>query len=131
MTGTKSMTGHLLGGAGALESMATLLALHDRKVPPTINLDNPEPDLGIDIATKVRDLPAGDLAAINNSFGFGGHNVAVAFTNAYATREQRTTTGPATAPPRGNAEKVKLPREQDPRNPNFRLRHLLDRARSS
>ena len=85
VTGTKSMTGHLLGGAGALESLATLLALHHRTVPPTINLDNPEADLGVDIATKVRDLPAGDLAAINNSFGFGGHNVAVAFTNAYAS----------------------------------------------
>jgi 3-oxoacyl-[acyl-carrier-protein] synthase II len=85
VTGTKSMTGHLLGGAGALESMATLLALHHRKVPPTINLDNPEPDLNIDIATKVRDLPDGDLVGINNSFGFGGHNVAVAFTNRYAT----------------------------------------------
>ena len=68
----------------ALESLATLLALYHRKVPPTINLDNPEPDLGI-VATKVRDLPSGDLAAINNSFGFGGHNVAVAFTSAYAT----------------------------------------------
>jgi 3-oxoacyl-[acyl-carrier-protein] synthase II len=87
VTSTKSMTGHLLGGAGALESLATLLALYYRKVPPTINLDNPEPDLGIDIATKVRNLPDGDLAAINNSFGFGGHNVAVAFTNAYATGE--------------------------------------------
>jgi 3-oxoacyl-[acyl-carrier-protein] synthase II len=85
VTGTKSMTGHLLGGAGALESLATLLALRDRKVPPTINLDNPDPDLGIDIATKVRELPSGDLAGINNSFGFGGHNVAVAFTNAYAS----------------------------------------------
>jgi 3-oxoacyl-[acyl-carrier-protein] synthase II len=85
VTGTKSMTGHLLGGAGALESLATLLALRYRKVPPTINLDNPEPDLGIDIATKVRELPRGDLAGINNSFGFGGHNVAVAFTNAHAT----------------------------------------------
>jgi 3-oxoacyl-[acyl-carrier-protein] synthase II len=85
VTGTKSMTGHLLGGAGALESLATLLALRDRKVPPTINLDNPEADLGADIATKVRELPAGDLAAVNNSFGFGGHNVAVAFTNAYAS----------------------------------------------
>ena len=82
---TKSMTGHLLGGAGALESLATLLALRDRRVPPTINLDNPETDLGIDIATKVRELPSGDLAGINNSFGFGGHNVAVAFTNAYIT----------------------------------------------
>jgi 3-oxoacyl-[acyl-carrier-protein] synthase II len=89
VTGTKSMTGHLLGGAGALESLATLLALYHRKVPPTINLDNPEPDLGIDIATKVRDLPDGDLAAINNSFGFGGHNVAVAFTNSYATGGSR------------------------------------------
>jgi 3-oxoacyl-[acyl-carrier-protein] synthase II len=85
VTGTKSMTGHLLGGAGALESLATLLALHDRKVPPTINLDNPDPDLGIDIATKVRELPNGDIAGVNNSFGFGGHNVAVAFTNAYAS----------------------------------------------
>jgi 3-oxoacyl-[acyl-carrier-protein] synthase II len=85
VNGTKSMTGHLLGGAGALESLATLLALRHRKVPPTINLDNCEPDLGIDIATKVRDLPSGDLAGINNSFGFGGHNVAVALTNAYAT----------------------------------------------
>ena len=85
VTSTKSMTGHLLGGAGALESLATLLALHHRKVPPTINLDNPEPDLGIDIATKVRELPGGDLAGINNSFGFGGHNVAVAFTNRYSS----------------------------------------------
>ncbi len=85
VTATKSMTGHLLGGAGALESFATLLALYHRKVPPTVNLDNPEPDLGIDIATKVRELPDGDLAGINNSFGFGGHNVAVAFTNAFAT----------------------------------------------
>jgi 3-oxoacyl-[acyl-carrier-protein] synthase II len=76
VTATKSM---------ALESLSTLLALYHRTVPPTINLDNPEPDLGIDIASKVRDLPSGDLAGINNSFGFGGHNVAVAFTNAYAT----------------------------------------------
>jgi 3-oxoacyl-[acyl-carrier-protein] synthase II len=85
VTGTKSMTGHLLGGAGALESLATLLALRHRMVPPTINLDNPEPGLGIDIASTVRELPAGDIAGINNSFGFGGHNVAVAFTNRYAT----------------------------------------------
>jgi 3-oxoacyl-[acyl-carrier-protein] synthase II len=89
VTGTKSMTGHLLGGAGALETMATLLALYHRQVPPTINLDNPEPDLDVDVATKVRDLPAGDLAAINNSFGFGGHNVAVALTNAFATPASR------------------------------------------
>ncbi|HSK32221.1 MAG TPA: beta-ketoacyl-ACP synthase II [Propionicimonas sp.] len=86
VTSTKSMTGHLLGGAGALETIATLLALRDRMVPPTINLTDPEPDLGIDIAANVaRALPAGDLAAINNSFGFGGHNVAIAVTNANAT----------------------------------------------
>src|SRR5690349_14113467 len=78
LTSTKSMTGHLLGAAGALESVATVLALRDRRVPPTINLDDPE-DIGLDIATKQRTLPEGDLAALNNSFGFGGHNVAIAF----------------------------------------------------
>ncbi|SDE59963.1 beta-ketoacyl-[acyl-carrier-protein] synthase family protein [Auraticoccus monumenti] len=81
VTGTKSMTGHLLGGAGALESLATLLALHHRVVPATINIDTIEPDLGIDVATTNRELPAGDLAAVNNSFGFGGANVAVLLTN--------------------------------------------------
>jgi 3-oxoacyl-[acyl-carrier-protein] synthase II len=73
------MTGHLLGGAGALESIATILALRERVVPPTINLDNLDPEVDLDIATKPRDLPAGDIAAMNNSFGFGGANVAVAF----------------------------------------------------
>ncbi|MFT4218053.1 MAG: beta-ketoacyl-[acyl-carrier-protein] synthase family protein [Micropruina sp.] len=87
VTSTKSMTGHLLGGAGALETLATVLALRERMIPPTINLDNPEPDLGIDIAANVaRPLPEGDLAAINNSFGFGGANVAIAVTNANITR---------------------------------------------
>jgi 3-oxoacyl-[acyl-carrier-protein] synthase II len=79
VTSTKSMTGHLLGGAGALESIATILALRDRVVPPTINLDDRDPQVDLDIATKPRDLPAGDIAAMNNSFGFGGANVAVAF----------------------------------------------------
>ncbi|MGI8954768.1 MAG: beta-ketoacyl-[acyl-carrier-protein] synthase family protein [Nocardioidaceae bacterium] len=79
VTSTKSMTGHLLGGAGALESTANVLALYHRVVPPTINLDNPDPGVDLDIATKPRDLPAGDIAALNNSFGFGGANVAVAF----------------------------------------------------
>jgi 3-oxoacyl-[acyl-carrier-protein] synthase II len=79
VTSTKSMTGHLLGGAGALESIATILALHDRVVPPAINLDDRDPEVDLDIATKPRDLPAGDIAAMNNSFGFGGANVAVAF----------------------------------------------------
>jgi 3-oxoacyl-[acyl-carrier-protein] synthase II len=79
LTSTKSMTGHLLGAAGALESLATVLALRDRVVPPTINLDDPE-DIGLDIAVEKRSLaPEGNLAALNNSFGFGGHNVAIAF----------------------------------------------------
>jgi 3-oxoacyl-[acyl-carrier-protein] synthase II len=78
VTSTKSMTGHLLGAAGALESIATVLAIRDRVVPPTINLDDPE-DVGLDIATTRRDLPQGSIAALNNSFGFGGHNVAIAF----------------------------------------------------
>ena len=79
VTSTKSMTGHLLGGAGALESIATVMALHDRTVPPTINLDDKDPQVELDIATKPRDLPEGQIAALNNSFGFGGANVAVAF----------------------------------------------------
>ncbi|MGZ4427061.1 MAG: beta-ketoacyl-ACP synthase II [Nocardioidaceae bacterium] len=78
LTSTKSMTGHLLGAAGALESLAVVLALQDRVVPPTINLDDPE-DIGLDIAAEKRTLPDGPLAALNNSFGFGGHNVAIAF----------------------------------------------------
>lgn len=81
VTSTKSMTGHLLGAAGALESLATVLALHHRVVPPTTNLEDPE-DIGLDVATSRRELPTGPLAALNNSFGFGGHNVAVAFRSA-------------------------------------------------
>jgi len=79
VTSTKSMTGHLLGGAGALEGIATVLALHHRVSPPTINLDNQDPAVELDIATKPRDLPLGSIVALNNSFGFGGANVAVAF----------------------------------------------------
>ncbi|MBM9461732.1 beta-ketoacyl-[acyl-carrier-protein] synthase II [Nocardioides sp. zg-536] len=79
VTSTKSMTGHLLGGAGALEGVATVLALHHRVAPPTINLDDQDPRVELDVATKPRDLPQGDIAALNNSFGFGGANVAVLF----------------------------------------------------
>lgn len=82
VTSTKSMTGHLLGGAGALEAVATVLALHHRLAPPTINLDHQDPAVELDIATKPRDLPEGDIAALNNSFGFGGANVAVVFASA-------------------------------------------------
>src|SRR4051794_19698893 len=79
VTSTKSMTGHLLGGAGALEGIATVLAVHHRVSPPTINLDDLDPQVELDIPTSARDLPSGDIAALNNSFGFGGANVAVAF----------------------------------------------------
>ncbi|GAA4599344.1 3-oxoacyl-[acyl-carrier-protein] synthase II [Actinoplanes octamycinicus] len=79
VTSTKSMTGHLLGAAGALESIATILAIRDSIVPPTINLDDPDERLDLDVAAhkpRQLDIPA----AVNNSFGFGGHNVALVFT---------------------------------------------------
>ena len=57
MTSTKSMTGHLLGGAGALEAIATILAIHHRVSPPTINLDDKDPQVELDIPTSPRDLP--------------------------------------------------------------------------
>jgi len=78
ITSTKSMTGHLLGAAGALESIATILAIRDGVVPPTINLDDPDDRLDLDVAAlKARPLVI--PAAINNSFGFGGHNACVVF----------------------------------------------------
>lgn len=80
VTGTKSMTGHLLGGAGAVESIFTILALRDRLVPPTANLVDQDPEIDLDIAREsARPLPDGQLLAVNNSFGFGGHDVAVVF----------------------------------------------------
>jgi len=85
VSATKSMTGHLLGGAGAVEAVATILALREQVAPPTINLDNPDDEAGVDIATEPRKLtPHGSepMAALNNSFGFGGHNVTLAFTAA-------------------------------------------------
>lgn len=83
VSATKSMTGHLLGAAGALESIAAVLALAERTAPPTINLENPDDDVHLDVVRDApRALPGGDLAALNNSFGFGGHNVALVFRNA-------------------------------------------------
>ncbi len=83
LSATKSMTGHLLGGAGALETIFTVLAVHEHQAPPTINVDNPDPELVLDLVRdKPRALPDGDVAAINNSFGFGGHNVALVVTSA-------------------------------------------------
>jgi 3-oxoacyl-[acyl-carrier-protein] synthase II len=79
ISATKSMTGHLLGGAGGIETVATVLALYHRIAPPTINLDNQDPEADADIVrTEARPLPAGTIAALNDSFGFGGHNVVLA-----------------------------------------------------
>ena len=84
VSATKSMTGHLLGGAGAVEAVASIMALVDRTAPPTVNLDEPDDDLGIDVATKPRPLAprvaGAPMAVINDAFGFGGHNVALVFT---------------------------------------------------
>jgi 3-oxoacyl-[acyl-carrier-protein] synthase II len=81
VSATKSMTGHLLGGAGAVESMATVLAVYHGIVPPTINLEDPDDALTLDVAANVArkmEVPA----ALNNSFGFGGHNAALLFQRA-------------------------------------------------
>ncbi|NGO68479.1 beta-ketoacyl-ACP synthase II [Streptomyces boncukensis] len=81
VSATKSMTGHLLGGAGGVETVATLLALHHRTAPPTINIDELDPEADADIVRgEARELPAtGRIAALNDSFGFGGHNMVLAF----------------------------------------------------
>ncbi|MDT0542409.1 MULTISPECIES: beta-ketoacyl-ACP synthase II [Streptomyces] len=80
ISATKSMTGHLLGGAGGVETVATVLALYHRLAPPTINLDSLDPEADGDIVRgEPRPLPAGTIAALNDSFGFGGHNVVLAF----------------------------------------------------
>ncbi|GIG90263.1 beta-ketoacyl-ACP synthase II [Plantactinospora endophytica] len=81
LTATKSMTGHLLGAAGALESIATILAIRDGVIPPTINLDDPDDALDLDVAAhKARHMEV--PAALNNGFGFGGHNAVLVFARA-------------------------------------------------
>ncbi len=85
VTATKSMTGHLLGAAGALEAVLTVLSVYHRTIPPTINLENQDEDIDLDVVTKeARPLGEGDepVAALNNSFGFGGANVALTFRTA-------------------------------------------------
>lgn len=80
VSATKSMTGHLLGGAGAIESVFIVKALQERLAPPTINIENLDPAVTIDVVRdKPRPLPVGQIAALNDSFGFGGHNVVLAF----------------------------------------------------
>ena len=80
VSATKSMTGHLLGGAGAVESVLIVKALQERLAPPTINIENLDPAVTVDVVRdKARPLPAGDIAALNDSFGFGGHDVVLVF----------------------------------------------------
>ncbi|MCP9212913.1 beta-ketoacyl-ACP synthase II [Streptomyces cucumeris] len=80
LSATKSMTGHLLGGAGGVETVASVLALYHRTAPPTINIENLDPEADADVVRdKPRALPEGTIAALNDSFGFGGHNVVLAF----------------------------------------------------
>ncbi len=85
VTSTKSMTGHLLGGAGAIESVAAVLALREHVAPPTINLEDLDDDVPVDVATEPRPLTkrgSEPMAVVNNAFGFGGHNVSLVFTAA-------------------------------------------------
>ncbi|MFN3652920.1 MAG: beta-ketoacyl-ACP synthase II [Armatimonadota bacterium] len=78
MSSTKSMTGHLLGAAGAVEGMFCVQALRDAVVPPTINYENPDPDCDLDyVPNEKRELQP--EVAISNSFGFGGHNATLVF----------------------------------------------------
>ena len=78
VSSTKSMTGHLLGGAGGIESAVCVLAIKHGVVPPTINLENPDPECDLDyVPNTARERKV--RLALNNSFGFGGHNVTLAF----------------------------------------------------
>jgi len=76
---TKASTGHLLGGAGAIEAVFTIMALKEQMVPPTINLDNQDPNIPLNVPRTPMSLSRPDAVAISNSFGFGGHNAVLAF----------------------------------------------------
>lgn len=78
VSATKASTGHLLGGAGAIEAAFTVMALTERVLPPTINLEAQDPEIPLDVVTSPREI-SGDVLAISNSFGFGGHNAVVGF----------------------------------------------------
>ncbi|WP_309123901.1 beta-ketoacyl-ACP synthase II [Arthrobacter sp.] len=82
VSATKSQTGHLLGASGAVEAVMTVLAVHERRAPVTINLENQDPQIPLDVVTSARDLPSGDIVALSNSFGFGGHNAVIVVRNA-------------------------------------------------
>jgi 3-oxoacyl-[acyl-carrier-protein] synthase II len=78
VSSTKSMTGHLLGGSGGIEAVATAMAIASDQVPPTINLDNPDPECDLDYVPHQSRSMKVDVA-LSNSFGFGGHNVTLVF----------------------------------------------------
>ncbi|MFC4223610.1 beta-ketoacyl-[acyl-carrier-protein] synthase family protein [Lysinibacter cavernae] len=82
VSATKASTGHLLGGAGAIEAAFTVLALYHRTLPPTINLTEQDPEIPLDVVTSPRPLGEGKHLAISNSFGFGGHNAVAGFRTA-------------------------------------------------
>jgi 3-oxoacyl-[acyl-carrier-protein] synthase II len=79
VSATKAATGHLLGGTGALEAIFTILALHHRTAPTTINLTEQDPAIPLDVVTSPSARGDGPLLALSNSFGFGGHNAVLAF----------------------------------------------------
>jgi 3-oxoacyl-[acyl-carrier-protein] synthase II len=81
VSATKASTGHLLGGTGALEAIFTILAISERQAPPTINITEQDPAVPFRVSGSVQSLGTGDQLAISNSFGFGGHNAVVAFSN--------------------------------------------------
>jgi len=78
VSSVKSMVGHLLGAAGAVESVATVLAIKNQVIPPTINYETPDPDCDLDyVPNEARKAPVG--VALKNSFGFGGQNACLVF----------------------------------------------------
>lgn len=80
VSATKSQTGHLLGASGAIESILAVLAVHHGRTPVTINLDNQDPEIPLNVVTGTPGaLPEGRRVALKNSFGFGGHNAVAVF----------------------------------------------------
>jgi 3-oxoacyl-[acyl-carrier-protein] synthase II len=113
VSATKSMTGHLLGGAGAIETVAAVKALADRVAPPTVNVEDLDDEVTIDVATAPRPLAPrsadGPMAVLNNAFGFGGHNVTLVFTQ-YALPAPGGR--PPGDPPHGGLRAPHTPREE-------------------
>lgn len=87
ISSTKSMTGHLLGGSGGIEAVATVMAVANDRVPPTINLENPDPECDLDYIPNQSRAQKVDVA-LSNSFGFGGHNVTLAFKKFVASQSR-------------------------------------------